>query len=144
MSSAAAIWQIRNKNNFLRAMMGLLAGNAHISLEGYAPVLPGLMDIAGASNKEATVCEKEGFSAAPTYFVSVPLELETIRRILSKLGGSIPRGVLHIVIEKDGERAFGAYDDFHPECIYFGHAVTEEMIASLIEDGLLQKGCRKT
>jgi hypothetical protein len=53
------------------------------------------------------------------------------------LGGTIPRSVLHIQIEKNGQREFGAYDSFHPDCIFLGYALTENFVYSLVSAGLL-------
>ena len=42
------------------------------------------------------------------------------KRIIAAIGGTIPNAIIHIQIEKDGLLQFGAYDNFHPECIHFG------------------------
>jgi len=70
-------------------------------------------------------------------FVVVPLDSSTIHAIFSKLGGTIPRSVLHIQIEKNGQREFGAYDSFHPDCIFLGGALTEKFVYLLVSAGLL-------
>ena len=52
--------------------------------------------------------------------ITVPLEQSSSRRIFAALGGVIPGTVRHVQIEKNGMLEFGAYDSFHPECIFFG------------------------
>jgi hypothetical protein len=138
MSPAQATWQIRYTDRFLKLIMNQLAGNAHICFEGQTPILHRLLEIPGASDQETPILKRE--TAWPLQeFVIVPLETESIQPIFAKLGGSLPRAVIHITIEKDGERAFGAYDRFQPECICFGKAVTNEMLDSLIAQKVLKR-----
>jgi hypothetical protein len=49
----------------------------------------------------------------------------------------VPRKIRHIQIEKSGEVAFSAYDNFHPGCIVFGLAVGSELLKSLESQGVL-------
>lgn len=57
-------------------------------------------------------------------FVIVLLEPSTVEKIIPAIGGSVPKAILHIQIEKNGVLQFGAYDNFYPECIFFGSAST--------------------
>ena len=60
------------------------------------------------------------------------------KQILSAIGGTIPRKILHIHIAKDGVLQFGTYDQFHPERIYFGKAVKQAVLDSLVSDGIMR------
>ena len=67
-------------------------------------------------------------------------------RVIAALGGVIPRAIIHIQIEKSGRLEFGAYDNFHPECIFFGSAVREAVIERLASQEIIRpdKGHRKS
>jgi hypothetical protein len=137
MESSRKLWKVKNKNRFLLTVMNDLAGNAHISFEGDSKVL-GLADLQGASQLENVVLKRN--TLAPRQeFVIVPLDSSTIPAIFSKIGGTIPKSVLHIQIEKNGRLEFAGYDNFHPESIYFGDAVTDACFDSLISERILKR-----
>jgi hypothetical protein len=136
MESARQSWKVRNKNRFLLAIMKELAGDAHISFEGGAKILrlvglPGASQIENAILKRNTLWPKQEF-------VVMPLESSTIPAIFTGIGGTIPRSVLHIQIEKNRRIEFGAYDHFNPGCIVFGSAITKAFIDALISEGILK------
>jgi hypothetical protein len=60
------------------------------------------------------------------------------QKIMVAMGGAVPGAIIHIQIEKDGELQFGAYDNFYPECIYFGKAVKETVIQSLVSQNIMR------
>jgi hypothetical protein len=60
------------------------------------------------------------------------------KSIIAAIGGTVPNAIIHIQIEKDGLLQFGAYDNFHPKCIYFGSAVNEAVIESLVSQGIMR------
>jgi hypothetical protein len=68
----------------------------------------------------------------------VPLEESTIRPMISAIGGSVPRNIIHVQIEKAGRLQFGAYDHFHPGCVSFGDAVSAAVLENLVSDGVLK------
>ena len=114
-----------------------LAGDAHISFEGDSRIL-GLTNVPGASQIENAVL-KRNTSLPRQEFVVVPLEPSSISTVFTKIGGTIPKSVLHIQIEKNGKLEFGSYDSFHPGCIVFGNAIKGTFLDSLISDGLLER-----
>jgi len=59
-------------------------------------------------------------------------------KIIAAIGGTVPGAIIHIQIEKDGQLQFGAYDNFDPECIYFGSEVKENVIQSLISQNIMR------
>ena len=129
-------WKVRNKSQLLLAMMEELEGDAHVSFEGDLRTLrlssyPGASDEPTAALKRNTTWPKQGF-------IVVPLEPYSGKKIITALGGAVPKAVLHVQIEKGGALQFGAYDRFHPECIFFGSAVRSELVESLVSKGILR------
>ena len=72
-------------------------------------------------------------------FVIVPLDSSTISAIFSKIGGTISKSVLHVQIEKNGRLEFGGYDNFNAECMFFGSAISNAFLDSLVSEGLLRR-----
>jgi len=60
------------------------------------------------------------------------------QRIIAAIGGTVPGAIIHIQIEKGGQLQFGAYDNFHPECIFFGSEVKEDVISSLVSQNIMR------
>jgi hypothetical protein len=129
-------WKVRKKGQLLLALMEELEGNAHVSFEGNLRSLL-LLTYPGASSEPTDVLNRN--TRWPIQdFVVAPLELSSSKKIYAALGGVVPRTVLHVQIEKNGVLQFGAYDDFHPECIFFGSAVTSQVLESLVSNDILQ------
>ncbi len=120
--------------------MEVLAGDAHISFEGNLSAL-GLYKVTGASEAETTVL-KRGTIWPKQEFLVLPLEPSVTQEILQRLGISVPKSILHIQVEKAGVLEFGAYDNFHPECLYLGRAVTEKLLESFLSLGVLAPAAR--
>ncbi len=59
--------------------------------------------------------------------------------ILATLGGTVPRKILHIQIEKSGRLEFGAYDNFHPDCVCIGSGVPAGLIQGLATEGVIER-----
>jgi hypothetical protein len=124
-------WRVRDRNRLLLFLMAELAGAAHISFEGSLPLA--ILEFPGASAMEDEIL-KRGTGWPVQDFAILPLESRTVPDIMRAVGGTIPRGVLHIQIEKHRKLAFAAYDNFRPECIYFGEAISAELIKRLISN----------
>jgi hypothetical protein len=129
-------WKVRDNNRLLLFLMNELAGAAHISLEGSLP--PAILGFPGASAMESEIL-KRGTLWPVQDFSILPLESDVVPNILRAIGGTIPHSILHIQIEKDGKLAFAAYDNFHPECIYFGEAISANLIERLIANKTLAR-----
>src|SRR5579862_3306654 len=136
MEMKGKFWKVRDKGQLLLALMEALEGDAHISFEGDLRSLP-VSRHPGAS-PEPTAALKRNTLWPKEDFIVVPLELSSSKRIYAVLGGAVPKTVLHIQIEKSGALQFGAYDGFHPECIFFGSAVKPELVESLVSRGILR------
>lgn len=113
-----------------------LAGDAHISFEGDLRRLH-LSTLAGISDQPSSVLQRNTLWPKQDFFV-LPLEPSMDKKIIAALGGTIPRAVIHIQIEKNGCLEFGAYDNFHPGCIFFGSAVKESVIERLVSQGIIR------
>ena len=124
-------WKVQNKIRFLLFLMNELAGAAHISFEGVLP--RAILEFPGASTIETEIL-KRGTLRPLQNFAILPLEPSVISDIVSALGGTLPRSVLHVQIEKAGKLAFAAYDNFHPECIFLGDSISAEFIERLISN----------
>jgi hypothetical protein len=129
----------RDKPGLLVAMMRALAGGARISLEGELSRCHGVLSLPGASVEEtevllrATIYPVQGF-------VVLPLESETVRPILDQIlpEGRVVRDIIHVQIERGGRLEFGAYDNFHRECVVCGAAVSRELLERLRVSGVLR------
>jgi hypothetical protein len=129
-------WKVQDKRRLLLALMNELAGDAHISFEGDLRGLR-LLTMPGAS-QEPTMALKRNTLSPEQDFMIVPLEPFTVEKIIPAIGGSVPKTILHIQIEKNGVLQFGAYDNFYPECIFFGSAVNQSMIEWLISESIMR------
>src|SRR5579872_1381690 len=129
-------WKALDKRRLLLALMEELAGGAHVSFEGDLGRLT-LSSIPGASG-EPTTALKRNTVWPKQDFVVVPLEPSMGQKIIAAIGGTVPGAIIHIQIEKDRQLQFGAYDNFYPECIYFGSAVKEGVIQSLISENVMR------
>jgi len=119
------------------AVMEKLAGDAHVSFEGDLRHLT-LSSLQRASSDETTVL-KRNTTWPKQDFVVLPLDSDGIETIMSAIGGSVPRSILHIQIEKSGTLQFGAYDQFHPECIFFGTSLDAVFLDSLISERVIER-----
>jgi hypothetical protein len=136
MENERRFWLVRDKRRLLSAMMEELAGDAHISFEGDLRALP-IFSTPGASQEE-TVALKRNTLWPKQDFIVLPLEPSMSKAIISAVGGTIPKTIIHIQIEKNSLIQFAAYDHFHPECIVFGTAVTEAVRESLVSQGIMR------
>jgi|SRR5215467_751495 len=129
-------WKVRDKGQLLLALMEELEGNAHVSFEGSLRSLP-LASYPGICS-EPTEALKRNTLWPKQDFVAIPLDASSSKKIFAALGGGVPKSVLHVQIEKNGVLEFGAYDNFHPECIFFGSAVTNRLLESLVSKNIIQ------
>ncbi len=128
----------RDKPGLLIAMMRALTGHAYISFEGnlsrcdfglLLPINDGL--IYGLRRVTPYPCID---------FVVLPLEPDTIRPILDQVlpGARVVHDIIHIQIAKHGRREFGAYDNFHPDCIVCGPLIPQSLLDNLQRRGVLR------
>ena len=137
METETTRWRVRDKPRLLTAIMEKLGGGAHISFEGSLRHLT-LLTTPGSSQDE-TAALKRNTLWPEQDFVILPLELPIIKKILSASSGTLPRTILHVQIEKADTLQFAAYDNFDPECIYFGNALGDVFVDSLVSAGVMEK-----
>ena len=135
MKKAPKSWKIRDRDRLLRAVMGELGGDANISFEGDLHKT-GLARISGASAEETSALKRNKIWPRQE-FVVLSLDSSAVPEILVAIGGTVPRDIIHIQIAKAGKLEFGAYDNFHPHAIYFGPALSQTFVDSLIAEGIL-------
>jgi hypothetical protein len=129
------LYKVRDKRRFLAAALAELAGDAQVSFEGDLS-MTSLSDVPGASNDETQVL-KRGTLWPKQDFVVLPLEVEMVLPIMAAVGGTVPRGLIHVQVQKEGRLQLGLYDNFDPNCIFLGPGLTPSFIATLQEVGVL-------
>jgi hypothetical protein len=134
---SATKWKVRDKREFLIAVMTALAGDAHLSLEGDLGSTQ-VLHMVGASVNETAILKRNTTWPAQD-FVVLPLETDIIKAIIASIGGTVPRGILHIQIEKSGQLELGLYDNFGPDTSFFGPRLTPELFGRLESKGVLRK-----
>jgi hypothetical protein len=82
-----------------------------------------------AGKKNDTLWQKQDF-------IVLPLEAEMVRPIMAAVGETVPRGLIHIQIQKVGRLQLGLYDNFAPDSMFFGPGLTS-FIATMQEAGVL-------
>jgi|SRR5580658_10415500 hypothetical protein len=117
-------------------MMEELAGDAHMSFEGDLRGLR-LSSIVSASEEETIVLRRNTLWPKQD-FVIVALEPSMSESIISAIGGTVPKAIIHIQIEKSGVLQFAAYDNFDPECIVFGEGIKQTVLDSLASRDILR------
>jgi len=114
-----------------------LAGSAHISFEGDLSATT-LAHWPGASFDETRPLKRNTLQPKQE-FVVLPLELGLVKPIISAVGGTIPRGILHVQIEKEDRLELGLYDKFAPDAMFFGPTLTPIFFATLLGDGTISQ-----
>jgi len=131
--------EARDKPGLLTAVMRLLAGDdARISFEGDLSRC-GLDGVPGTSTEETPALKRATLYPRQDFIV-LGLTNDSIRTVLARVlaTGGIAKRVVHIQIEKQGTLQFGAYDNFHPECIIAGPAIPKKALDDLLSEGILK------
>jgi len=134
MATRRKCWQVRDKGQLLLAVMKALeADDARIFFEG---------DLKDLSSRYPDASPQPADAPRPNTLrhdcIVIPLKPSSSERIYAALGGTVPKTLLHVRIEKGGVLQFGAYDHFHPECIYFGNDVRPATIELLVSEGVIR------
>jgi hypothetical protein len=130
-----SLYKVRDKRRFLVAALTELAGTAEVSFEGDLHMTT-LFDVAGASSDETKVLKRSTLSPKQD-FVVLPLESKTVEPIMAAVGGTVPRGIIHLQVQKEDRLELGVYDNFAPDCMFFGPRPTSLFIATLTDAGIL-------
>jgi hypothetical protein len=112
------LYKVRDKRRFLAAALAELAGDAQVSFEGDLSSTS-LSDVAGASSDETQVLKRNTLWPKQN-FVVIPLEAEMVRPIMAAVGGTVPRGLVNVQVQKEGQLQLGLYYNFAPKSMFFG------------------------
>ncbi|HLP84257.1 MAG TPA: hypothetical protein VK157_07900 [Phycisphaerales bacterium] len=128
----------RDKPALLRRMMFATAGDAHISFEGRIAShdFPANLE---ASTHETSSLKRVCFSPRMD-FVVLPLELDTVQPILDVI---LPNrryldDIIHIQIAHADTLRFGAYDNFHRDCVVAYEGVDTNLLEELQASGVIR------
>jgi hypothetical protein len=130
------LYKVRDKRRFLAAALAELAGVAQVSFEGDLSNTS-LFNVAGASSDETQVLKRNTLWPKQD-FVVLPLEAEMVGPIMAAVGGTVPRGLIHVQVQREGRLQLGLYDNFDPKCMFFGPGLTPTSFATPQEAGILK------
>ena len=128
---------VRDKVALLRRLMDEFAGGGRLSLEG---------DLSKCSFREEQVLAREELGVLKRNtlwpkedFIVLRLEPETVTPIFKQIvAAGLSRAIVHVQIEQAGTLQLGAYDNFHPECVVAGPAITVELLCDLKSKNVLR------
>jgi len=135
-------WLIPNETrgrDLLETMMRHLAGaGSCLSLEGHFRALD-LTNLGEPCFR--TSLRREGISKPPTSFVTARLTEDCWKSVFEQIVAcpTWDQEIVHLQIERDGKAEFGAYDNFHPDCVHAGGGVAPEMLHELVRTGVLSR-----
>ena len=129
------LYKVRDKRRFLAAALAELAGDAQVSFEGDLSSTS-VSDVAGASSDETQILKRNTLWPKQD-FVVLPLQAEMVRPIMAAVGGTVPRGLVHVQVQKEGQLQLGLYDNFAPKSMFLGSGLTPSFIATLQEAGVV-------
>jgi hypothetical protein len=95
-----------------------------------------LFVVADASSDETQVLTRNTLWPKQDFLV-LPLEAEMVWPIMAAVGRTVPRGLIHVQIQKERWLQLGLYDNFAPEFMFFGPGLTPTFFATLQEAGAL-------
>jgi len=125
---------VRNKTELFRALIQELAGDTRISFEGDFRALH-ILSLPGVSSCEETAVLKRNTVWSKKDFAVAPLTETAQEVVIQAIGGSVPKKLLHIQIERAGVLEFGAYDSF--QSLFFGPGLSHDFVNTLIARGIL-------
>jgi hypothetical protein len=119
----------------LQSMMVALQGEAQISFEGNFQD-PEFWESFEAVPEQTSILGRQ--TIVPQLdFVILPLDHKTVARLTAYLqqnSSSLADAIIHIQIGNDSEVMFGAYDNFHEECVFasdsFPRGLLEQLAAT--------------
>ncbi len=130
----------RDKPGLLVAVMREFAGRGRISFEG-ALGDSGLGEIPGASFEAEPGLNKSDLRGLQD-FVVLPLSEETVAAILKivteKDHLAYPSGIYHVQVAVAGRHVFGAYDNFHRDCVGASEDFPIDLLDKLLANGVIR------
>ncbi len=130
----------RNKPALLWAVLEAFPQGAYLSLEGDLKNF-GLLERADASSEETSSLRRNTLSPRLD-FVVVPVTtalVATLKELLSGPGIFGDDGsLIHAQIEHNGRLVFGAYDNFHKDCVVAYEPLDQQFLERLCNNGVLR------
>ena len=113
---------------FLRSIAKLLSDGARISIEGDLTQCD-FSFCKDISFEETGNFKRNTISPIQDFFI-LSLESKIVEEIISKVivTNQDSDSLYHILIEKNGEIQFAAYDSFHPKCVVCGPLISDEFL----------------
>jgi len=137
-----AYWlDTKDRHGLFGALARELVGNAHMSIMGRIKGL-NLEDIPGAAKAETAVLRHQTLFSIPREdFIVLPVEPETVEIILARIPAECWNEfrITHVQIEKDGKLEFSGCDYFDVNSTWVGDAVSENLLAGLVSNGILNR-----
>jgi hypothetical protein len=129
---------VKKPIELLASLLELLCGNARLSLEGDLSrvdltKIPGVSRTPSGSLKRNTISPQQEFIIVPVEDHAV---VRNLRRNFPRIG--LKSLILHILIEKDGELAFAAYDQFYGGKAWVSDRIGKSFLESLQEKGIIK------
>jgi hypothetical protein len=129
---------VKKTIELLNVLIEEFCGDAHISFEGDLSTCD-LGEIRDVSFEPTAILPRNTIWPQQDYVI-VSLEVNTkdilAKRTFPKIG--LRKKVLHVMIEKEGKLVFGAYDNFHLDCVGISD-VDEVLLESLIEKKIIRQ-----
>ena len=128
---------VRDKPAFLRRIMCTLAGDAEISFEGDLKSFAFPPELTKDSESESL---RRATSSPQLDFLRCPLNQTTVTPILNALGSGkeLVSDIIHIQISVSDRLEFGAYDQFHRDCVVTGARVPIDLLLELKNCGIIR------
>jgi len=128
---------VRDKPAFLRRMMMELSGDAEVSFEGD---LSSFDFPAGLTDSSESESLRRATISPEMDFLRCPLTETSVASILKSLGSGreVVSEIIHIQISVSGTLEFGAYDQFHPDCVVTGARIPLEFLSELQDLGIIR------
>lgn len=130
----------RNKPALLWAVLAAFPKDARLSLEGDLKSF-GLLERADASSEETPVLHRHTRSPKLD-FVILPVSPELLVSLQKALAGSgvfnTGGALVHAQVEYKGKLLFGAYDNFHNDCVVAYEPIATAFLEQLRDKGILR------
>jgi len=130
----------RDKPGLLFALLRHFEGDSHVSFEGHLQQLA-LAELPGASTSETLILRRQ--TVEPILdFVAVPVTGETAKALRERLSVQDlfhdDGALIHVQIEHAGHLVFGAYDNFHKDCVVAYELTPEALLEQLKSSGVIR------
>jgi hypothetical protein len=138
MTGAISHWlDVRDKPGLLHRLMVELGDDAQISLEGSLSQCSFPDEI--VVSREQVGPLKRNTMHPRQDFIVLRLTPDTIAEISQQISlAGLKNAIVHVQIERSGVLEFGAYDNFHPDCVVAGPGISVSLLDELKQKHLLR------